>query len=735
MSGPPSLCGSRSMAWRLILYGLALLGTSHLTWCASAVSLATPTPLLLPRQDVVTSTSSFNWWPYPSWGAQTSSPTSEVLPSIAAVTSTLLADDTSTTNVPLTSSSAVPSSTDTIIHITALPPPNSSSSVNRSSTSGNRTTGGQFQVVYLAPLFAILGALAGMLFVWALYRYVPSGKMHRQRERSLEPGPRYTPPSAFRQTALSTPAALEEEELAGPSRSSSQPLLTAPTDAEKKADGWLARAFSSRSKVPSMSAEKALPEIVNEAPTEDDPFLDRPFKSTWPVASPGIGRKSTARTTFSQRATSPDPYGVVSDEEDAAPYETLRHKSIRRGILERLRLGTLRRPPAVADYEKGPTEDDAMLSQMDSPSGRRPTGTRRGHKRDPSDIIVSRNAMDSPARTLSAEDTPSRRSTLLRNPSELVKSPPGFRLVVEDPESGALTSAPPSRAASPAKSPTKEGTSWGWNLPWPSSPTKQRKDDDKFTSLPVRRSLADIRTLSPSPSISQSPVKSPRNADASGLARPVPLSRVDSSILPASPPCVTSPPLESQLFFGAVSPDFGSNPSLNLRLPESAETKCTQGTGAVSSRTTSGDKHAKLKTHRSPPLLPFPSKASSSPFRGRLKKTPTKGVNATASPPSKRLGTERNDSADSVDCGKAPGRGTPAQRYEARQSALNKVDEILSRSWSERQLTGDGFPGSPTNFGAFLPLPAGPSLEKLIEDEALNGMGIEQRLEALRVKA
>ncbi|KAL7278237.1 hypothetical protein ACG7TL_008212 [Trametes sanguinea] len=681
-----------------------------------------------------TSTSSFNWWPYPSWGASTSSAISESSPALAMVTSTGLADDTlsTTTSEPTQLPTSSPSGTSrTITHITALPPANSSSSVTRARNSGGHDSNGSgFDIVYLAPLFAILGALAGMLVTWALYRYIPTRTTRRERERSLEPGPRYTPPSTFRQNALLTPAAPEEESLARPSQSSEQPLLSAVTETEAKQGSWLARAFSSRNRAGSTHTEKALPEIVDEVPTEDDPFLDRSATTASP-ATAGVGRNRTTRTTFSQRLTSPDPYGALSDDEDAAPYETLRHKSIRRGILERLRLGTLRRPPLTADYEQGSTDDHAGPSRTGSPSVRQPSGKRRGHKRDPSDITV--NAMRSPMRTTSSEDTPSRRPTLSRNTSELVKSPPGFRLVVEDPESGLLTSAPPSRAASPAKSPAKEGPSWGWNLPWPSSPTKQRRGDDKFTSLPVRRSLASIRSLSPSPSSHS--VTSPRGAEEGAVAKPAPLSRVDSSILPASPPCITSPPLESQLFFGAVSPDFGSNPSLNLRLPESTEAKRKDGVAANAvAPATPGKRHPKLKTHRSPPLLPFPSTTSTSPFRGRLKKSPTKRATPTSSPPSVRPGAERNDSADSVDMGKVACRGTPAQRYEARRSALDKVDEILSRSWSERQLTGDGFPGSPTNFGAFLPSPAGPSLEKLVEDEAINGMGIEQRLEALRAK-
>ena len=44
---------------------------------------------------------------------------------------------------------------------------------------------------------------------------------------------------------------------------------------------------------------------------------------------------------------------------------------------------------------------------------------------------------------------------------------------------------------------------------------------------------------------------------------------VDSTVLPASPPRVTSPPLEAQLFFGAVPGGlkFGSTPRLDLYAP------------------------------------------------------------------------------------------------------------------------------------------------------------------------
>ncbi|KAI0773141.1 hypothetical protein BD413DRAFT_539527 [Trametes elegans] len=728
-----------------------------------------PTPaanVLGLRQDVPTTTSSFDWWPYPSWGALTATSsttfslgtltqdpvmaTSQLAVVTAmttaddpsAVTSTLLADATQAATATLTSSVS------NLVQITALPPANSSNSITRARVKASNSSHG-FDVVYLAPLFAVLGAIAGGLCTWLLYRFVPTGGRSLRRAPSLEPGPRYTPPSLLRppQDTLS-PAPLAQGNLARPSQSSGRPLLeAAPVDGDSEKKGsWISRALSGRSRLSTRRTEKPLPEVVDGS--EDDPFLDHSSPTGTPSAAAALGLSGTQ---LAQRSTSPDPYGAISDEEDLAPYETLRHKSIRRGIIERLRFGSTRR--TEAEYQRGQTEDEELPGTSDSPTPKRTaTGNRRGHKRDSSDMKVT--DMYSHARTSSGEgpDTPSRRPTLLRNRSELVTSPPGFRLVVEDPESGALMSAPPSRSASPMKTPTKEpeGGSWGWNLPWSSSPTKRSGDDDRFTALPVRRGVADrrnspysspaaVRTVTASTAATSDGGES-ESATAPDAPTTAPNRRVDSSILPASPPMVMSPPLESQLFFGAIkSPNFGSSPSLDLRMPESAEQKRKPEPTTTG---TPGEKHKKLKTHRSPPALPFQSTASGSPFRGRLKKSPTKKASAAAavSPPP-RHAPGRADSADSVNLpahqgGKPKARGTPAERHEARASALSRVDEILSRSWSERQLGGEGFPGSPTNFGAFLPGSpgqdlAGMSLEKLVEEEALNGVGIEQRLGAL----
>ena len=73
------------------------------------------------------------------------------------------------------------------------------------------------------------------------------------------------------------------------------------------------------------------------------------------------------------------------------------------------------------------------------------------------------------------------------------------------------------------------------------------------------------------------------------------------------------------------------------------------------------------------------------------------------------------------------GRGTtPAERYHARRAALGRVEEIVSRGWEGRASA----PGSPNNFGNFVGGAGEAKARAHAED--VEGMGIEQRLEALR---
>ncbi|KAI0755600.1 hypothetical protein C8Q74DRAFT_315214 [Fomes fomentarius] len=696
---------------RLHLVCLAVVMTGHVYSHPTGVPSA-PRPTLRERQDTVTGTSTFNWWPYPSWGAWGPSTvallTSTLPPTATSDISALLTEavDSTTLSVASTlapsttvssstlSTEASPTVSASLVQINALPPVSSESSITRarSRAAANNSAGG-FDIVYLSPLFGVLGAIAGALLTWLVYRYRHTRRL-RSRESVLIPGPAYTPPTQFRRRgpASETPVAFEDGE-ARPSIASTRPLLSTTPEAQKKST-WPGRARSQASTASRQPSVRAVADV-----TEGDPFLD----PSSPAGTPTAARQGTNVSAYSREVTPTRCY-ALSDADNATPREFLRGNSIRRSIWERLRSGSLRHAGT-----------GAYLEEVDGADGESSTNQRhrRGHKRVDSDGTVDTATV--------GEQTPSRRPSLQSARSSMVTSPPGFRILVEDPESGALLEE--DEALSPKSSPT---------------PHRKRRQTDKYTPAHKRRSPEKRNSPSASPSKAAGGI-SPQGDNTSARLG---LSRVDSSILPMSPPMVTSPPLESQLFFGSTT-------SLDLRAATPAQVASTPRIPAPASAVKDQEKHNKLRTQRSPSPLPFPSTASTSPYRGRLKKSPTKQARTQTHlhphhivlrPQAERSdsgsssessysfisGLSKNSTAVGIGAESGKARGTPAERYLARKTALSKVDEILLRSWSERQLAGEVGSGSPNNFGATL------AVSNVGEEEEGMGMGIEQRLAAFR---
>ncbi|KAI0738189.1 hypothetical protein C8Q80DRAFT_1114105 [Daedaleopsis nitida] len=538
---------------------------------------------------------------------------------------------------------AVPSSSmpPSFVRITALPPASSESSKTLARVRAARSKTSISNIVYFAPLFGVLGALTGAFCSWLVYRHLPSRRRSHSRESALVSGPQYTPPTRFRRSRPASGGALLQGDGEGMS--------------ETKSKGtWFGRAFASRSKASSVVTEQAARDDTTGS-EEDDPFLHNSSPTDTPTQ---VSRRGTTTSMASGQVPSSQAYDPVSTHEDGT---SLRQPSIRRSLLDRLRPGSMR----------WRTED---AIEEDDRTPERPVQYRRGHKRADSDAIVEGST------TLSS-DMSSRRPSIHRNRSSMIVSPSGFRILIEDPESGALLEDDEMRTYTPEASPTPRAKR-------PTSAARQRQASDKFTPAPLRRSISDKRNSpfsSPSkartatafsPSLpSPQPIVYRTSEPIAGY-RPGGLPRVDSSVLPMSPPMVTSPPLESQLFFGSTT-------SLDAQFSAAVHNKVLMPAPAARP----GQHHNKLRTQRPPPPLPFPSTASTSPYRGRLKKTPTS-----------KGGPSRSGSRSGTAGGGA--RGNAAERHIARKTALSKVEEIVSRSWSERQIAGGAYPGSPNNFGA-----------------------------------
>ena len=620
------------------------------------------------RQDTPDiSASSIDWWPYPayqSWAQVTTpsitSPARTPITSFVAAASVITSDATntgiSTASTPTASAVVAPNTTSSgsMVYITALPP----ASTPRRAV--KRPTKSSFNLAYLAPVFVVVGILVGMLATWLIFFCSRGHWTPRRRASSFKYGPKYVPPTE-RTRVAGLPATADEESRGSrflvKMKHGRRSLRESMFNGDSIRPSWFKRGRTAHHREaagasPAVGTQET-PGPAERSYRENDPFLSSAGPSTRLVVSPDpVSPALDTRSPVMRCLHSRDVF-ADNDEGAAVHYETVRPNSIQRSILERLKSGSR---------------------------------YRGGHKKADSDVQIDllRDGAEYEAVSTVEELTPSRASTSNSGltqgvPLPLVRngtSGPGFMVIEDDPDSD-------------IPSPSQDGGMLGlnWKLPWIASPDKLG-NDDKFTAMPSRRSLAEKRTPGSSPGISRTTSSNSAKAStAQDLLAP--------SVLPIGPPRVTSPPFEAQLFFGGV-PEFGSAPHLDLDFPP--RTKPVGVSSPLAATPPSRTK--KLHTKRSPPLLPFPSAGSKSPYRNRLTKT------SAESPSPARAYTSPAPSGN---------KPSPAARYAQRHEALNKVDEILARSWSARDSRGEERISSPTMFGA-------------VPDSGTAPQGIEQRL-------
>jgi hypothetical protein len=592
---------------------------------AEPIITATPNP------------TSINWWPYPPWGQSTilstpSNPgTTAAVSSSPAAAVTAVAFSGAPTSITITSlASSIPTFNTpraTGVSISAPPPLNTFPSNPRVHTATNS----HFNMLYLIPILIaviLLGALSGLLsYLWYSRRLARKGGPNDGRGGVISPfvsGPPYIPMNG---SSHDLEAGLSPSPATGGSPSkytrhgtphSARPLLSIVTGASSRHSSTRSNPITPSQASAMSSASPSHLRHMSEIPTSA-----RSRRSTVSRVSPP-DNNTVPYDSRSPENTVISPESVSLSDDDNTPYETIRHKSIRRGILERLQRG----------ISRGPSRR-TVKSYLSAPSVY--SGTNIDISRAPSFIIPS----SSPPPRVSdwtpgsgfrmIDDLPSPPRSLMTTTSAPVTGLPGRP-----------TSAWDNGAAIRQAAVSHPGDRWlAWTRNWVSSPPISPQD--RFTPPPV-----------------------PRRAATMDEKRDV------VAALPHSPPQVTSGTLHETLTF--------SPSAATLVFPHAAPTTATAG------RRTRGQSRA----HLAPvPAARVDSGASIIPF--------------------------------------GEGRGTPAMRYAARKTAHSRVEDILARSYSSRDLEVPVSPGADA-FGVRPALASTAEEEGQGQEDVVFAAGIMQRL-------
>ena len=588
---------------------------------------------------VQTSSSSYDyWWPYPPGvfaPPPTSTSASTPTPSTSAVSST--GSDTSINKTTfISSTSNTPSSS---ISIAIPTSPSNSSSTHPTTTITTTTTTtttprrASPPIPWIVPVLVGFGVLSTGLSLWFCYGILDARRGPRPRASSLEPGPRYAPGTPDHDAHFTDMM----EKTAAPSRwsrlqSNRRSLSRAGTRKDAAAFSW---------------PDIALPTTQNININMSKGYFEHGDRH---IITPLAG-------------SSPDPLSLLSldeeeeeeeEEEDMVPYDSLRHKSIRRDILERLKFGTQRRPrsrsvkvdddrrrrsasahASASKQRRQQQQQSASTSKLSSSSFRR---VRPAHARADSDFLIE-NDVDTM--------TPERSKKTSHEKTEFMGGGSGFRIIEEHLDAmwrdirGVATRG-------------SNDDDDGDAEPMLNTKGFENLADDPYTPLPVRKAHSKTTTTTPrkggtsTVTGATTPASTPRYDNG--------LPRVDSSILPQSPPQITSPELESQLLF---APSIMGRPR--------------RGSGSHASTMQMQQQQQQQQQHGRQGL-------------GRVRTGSSELQSLGSMSPSRSTSDARVHARGRPRDRLVKGRLTPAERHAARRAALTKVDEIVSRSWSQRDV-------------------------------------------------
>jgi hypothetical protein len=641
----------------VLIMTLTTFGSSvdvHATIIQRQAQIPATPPVVIPMP---TTTSSFDyWWPYPPAGASTTmipSAQSTVVQPSSSLSATIPTSVTGSIPSASSSSSLQPSSSsNTAVSSNALP----------TTQTALHPVHPKFKLYYLYPVFGVVGILIIALAVWIIYGCCTRKPRTRDHSdaNSILGGPRYVAvdEKVLRDVEAGDTDAMQEHQRR--------------LELRNKEDGQF--------KWPSYD----LTDYWNGDRREKKPFLrpplptaksssDRTAKSARTTKTSRSTRTSTSTRPGSKKTQSRARNGVFSPKSDSTslaclelyssdeeaeekakqvPWESLRHKSIKRGILDQVRKDGSWRDSVRA--VAGSAFADKVRAGLGGGVGNveRPNAVSRRSTGDASTYPASEaNGGASSTRANSTRTT----TTNDEGEGRWLKGP-GFRMITE----------------SPAPSPPALLNAFGYGQDDVISEDDEECDDenDRFTPMPTR--LGSSRSRSNSKS--SSPVKSkpiPNKPTTTTIVR-ANLGGTTTSIgrqfvhprdvLPKSPPQIMSPPLESQLCF----------------TPTAAATARMQKNVLAPTRTRTIPKpkpSTKLRPSQ-PSLLPMPEGLGGHTAKTLVKRPPP--------PPS-----------PAVEVGKEPEKAFPfpftpdseeGASKETMEEAMRTIEKIVEASWSARDL-------------------------------------------------
>ncbi|ETW76801.1 hypothetical protein HETIRDRAFT_480951 [Heterobasidion irregulare TC 32-1] len=639
------------------------------------------------------------------------------------------------------------SSTASLVRIPALPPSSAPSPDPRLRPAHAQHPA--FNILWLAPVFGVLGLLLGIAVVWFAVR---CRRRRRARVRGMGSGGR------------------EGSLLFGPPYDAAGSSQDAESDAQTQMQEASLHAVGARRG--SMYSARSEWSLVSGAggrhllpPTT---LGGRPLESVSLAASPPphapapAARAISRHPTFiSSRPATPGSLGLLGssaypseDEAEAGDGDDRARggarfvqRSIRRAIMERLGIGSGLDSAGSGGDSAGVSRESSRYSRYSRP-GRRAGAMLSGSEEEG---VLGAGAYDpGPPR---GEDDGFGEEEGAWAPGR------GFRIVEEDteaPERVPLQAQRPQRAP-PRRQTTHRSTQWrtdsevraavdreprahwmAWTRSWSpaSSYPPTIADDERGHDENLGDGGGEGGVQQKGAGDRYTPVPS-RHATARRAARGA---RVDASVLPLSPKLITSDPLDARLLFSPLLTSASASACSTPRAPRA--TKLPPAASPSPGR--------KLHTAREPPLLPFPASPA---FQNRLTK-PRAGARSSplSSPPSATTTSAASHypfpsspppapaSPPRSQPRTGPSAGTrstsPAARHAARRTALDRVDAVVAQSWSARDVHGERAPASPGMFGAGSPVLLDEAHAPEQEGRGSRwASGIEQRLAAAATSA